>query len=77
LHAAASLEQFSKHPLAGAVTQAARDENLVLMEVAEIRESPGEGMESAALNPQILEQRMEVAFPHRVRIPGRAVARRK
>jgi len=45
LHAAASLEQFSKHPLAGAVTQAARDEKLVLMEVAEMRESPGEGLQ--------------------------------
>ena len=45
LQATASLEQFSKHPLAGAVTQAARDEKLVLMEVAEIRERPGEGLQ--------------------------------
>jgi heavy metal translocating P-type ATPase len=45
LQAAASLEQFSKHPLAGAVTRAARDEKLVLMEVAEIQERPGEGLQ--------------------------------
>ena len=45
LQATASLEQFSNHPLAGAVTQAARDEKLVLMEVAEIRERPGEGLQ--------------------------------
>jgi len=45
LQATASLEQFSKHPLADAVTQAARDEKLDLMEVAEIRERPGEGLQ--------------------------------
>ena len=43
LQTTASLEQFSKHPLAGAVTQAARDEKLVLLDVSEIREIPGEG----------------------------------
>ena len=45
LQTTASLEQFSKHPLAGAVTQAARDERLVLLDVSEIREIPGEGLQ--------------------------------
>ena len=45
LQATASLEQFSKHPLAGAVTQAARDEKMVLLDVSEIREIPGQGLQ--------------------------------
>jgi heavy metal translocating P-type ATPase len=44
LQITASLEQFSKHPLAGAVTQAARDERVVLLEVLEMQERPGEGL---------------------------------
>ena len=44
LRAAASLEQFSKHPLAGAVLRAARDENVTLAEVSEVSENPGEGL---------------------------------
>ena len=44
LQAAASLEQFSKHPLAGAVLRAAHDENIVLAEVSEVCENPGEGL---------------------------------
>lgn len=44
LQAAASLEQFSKHPLAKAVVDAAREEKLALAEVAEVREDPGEGL---------------------------------
>jgi heavy metal translocating P-type ATPase len=44
LQATASLEQFSKHPLAGAVTQAAREEKLALMEVTEMQERAGEGL---------------------------------
>jgi heavy metal translocating P-type ATPase len=45
LQATASLEQFSKHPLAAAVTQAGRDETLPLMDVTGIREIPGEGLQ--------------------------------
>lgn len=44
LHLAASLEQFSKHPLARAVVQAARTENLALADVSEVHENPGEGL---------------------------------
>ena len=38
LQAAASLEQFSKHPLAGAVLQAARDAKLAVLEVSQMQE---------------------------------------
>ena len=44
LQAAASLEQFSKHPLAGAVVHAARDARLTLLEVSQMQEKPGEGL---------------------------------
>jgi len=58
LQTTASLEQFSKHPLAGAVTQAARDEKMVLLDVSEIREIPGQGLQG-------------MVGEHRVRITGR------
>jgi P-type E1-E2 ATPase len=39
------LEQYSKHPLAGAILQAARNEEIVLVDVSEVRENPGEGLQ--------------------------------
>ena len=44
LQAAASLEQFSKHPLAAAVVQAASDANVALLDVSQVQEKPGEGL---------------------------------
>jgi P-type E1-E2 ATPase len=44
LRLAACLEQYSKHPLAGAVLSAARDESLVLEPVEQISEHPGQGL---------------------------------
>ena len=44
LQAAASLEQFSKHPLAGAVVRAAHDAKLALLEVSQMQEKPGDGL---------------------------------
>ena len=41
---AASLEQYSKHPLAGAILKAAQDRGLVLEPVSLISEKPGEGL---------------------------------
>ena len=41
---AASLESYSKHPLAGAVTQAAADRGLRLHQVEELAERPGQGL---------------------------------
>ena len=44
LQAAASLEQFSKHPLASAVVRAAHDAKLALLEVSQMQEKPGDGL---------------------------------
>ena len=41
---AASLEQFSKHPLAATITTAAKREGISLAAVAEVSERPGEGL---------------------------------
>jgi heavy metal translocating P-type ATPase len=40
----ASLERYSKHPLAGAILEAARDRGLTLPNASEIREPPGAGL---------------------------------
>ncbi len=44
LRAAASLEIYSRHPLASAIVQAARDRNLKLEDVSLLSEKPGEGL---------------------------------
>lgn len=44
LQMAASLERYSKHPLAGAVMEAAEEKQLPLLEVAEVSENPGAGL---------------------------------
>jgi len=44
LRLAASLEQYSKHPLANAVLRAAQEQNIVLHNVEDISERPGEGL---------------------------------
>jgi heavy metal translocating P-type ATPase len=44
LRLAASLEQYSKHPLAKAILDAAQKDHLALDPVAEISERPGEGL---------------------------------
>jgi heavy metal translocating P-type ATPase len=41
---AASLEKFSKHPLASAVLKAAADEHVILLHPQQVREEPGHGM---------------------------------
>ncbi len=41
---AASLEQYSKHPLAAAILEAARREHIDLLPVSEISEKPGTGL---------------------------------
>jgi heavy metal translocating P-type ATPase len=51
----ASLERYSKHPLAGAILDAAREAGLPLVDAVEISERPGE-----ALRGTIDEKRVEV-----------------
>jgi heavy metal translocating P-type ATPase len=58
LQLAASLEQFSKHPLAGAIVLEGKQRNLSLLEVEHISEKPGEGLRG-------------VVGLHRVQITGR------
>jgi len=45
LQITASLEQFSKHPLAGAVSQAAHEQQIVPLDVTEMSEPPGAGLQ--------------------------------
>ncbi len=44
LQKVASIERYSKHPLSGAVLQAAETRGLALLEVLEVSEKPGEGL---------------------------------
>jgi heavy metal translocating P-type ATPase len=48
LAAAASLERYSKHPLASAILASARQRGSVLSEVSEVSERPGEGLRGLA-----------------------------
>ena len=50
---AASLEQYSKHPLALAMLKAAEAENLELQPVSEVSERPGHGMRGIVLGKAI------------------------
>ncbi len=49
----ASLERYSKHPLARAVLAAARAEQVVLAEASEVAESPGDGLRGEVLGQQV------------------------
>jgi heavy metal translocating P-type ATPase len=55
LRMAASLEQYSKHPLASAILTSARKANLRLQPVSQINEKPGKG-----LNGIIREKRIQI-----------------
>ena len=45
LQSTASLERYSKHPLAKPILEAAKREHLALIDAKEVRERPGEGLE--------------------------------
>jgi heavy metal translocating P-type ATPase len=40
----ASLERYSKHPLAGAILETAREQGITLLDASEVSEPPGEGL---------------------------------
>ncbi|HEY3838936.1 MAG TPA: heavy metal translocating P-type ATPase [Bryobacteraceae bacterium] len=69
LQMAASLEQYSKHPLAASILETARQEDIVLRQIGQISEKPGEGLsgriDSNAIQitgrKNILERRPEIA----------------
>lgn len=50
----ASLEQYSKHPLASAILRAARERNVTLPAVERISEWPGEGLSGYTLGKKVL-----------------------
>jgi heavy metal translocating P-type ATPase len=54
LQMAASLEQYSKHPLALTISRAAQQERISLSPVAEISEKPGEGLKGVIDGRQVL-----------------------
>jgi heavy metal translocating P-type ATPase len=53
LQATASLERYSKHPLAKPVLEAARQAHLALVDATEVREHPGEGLEGQVEGRQV------------------------
>jgi heavy metal translocating P-type ATPase len=69
LRMVASLERYSKHPLAAAVLQAAQDKGLALLEASAISERPGEGLRGTVdgrvilvtNRPKLLVQHPELA----------------
>lgn len=50
----ASLERYSKHPLARAILAAAKEENMQLPEAAEVGEQPGHGLRGTVSNHQLV-----------------------
>ncbi|MEO6966130.1 MAG: heavy metal translocating P-type ATPase [Acidobacteriaceae bacterium] len=54
LRLAASLEQYSKHPLARAILRSARERNIAFQEVENISERPGEGLRGQVAGRNIL-----------------------
>jgi len=51
---AASLERYSRHPLAGAIVAAANEAGLVLPEAAEVSEAPGRGLRGTVSGHRLL-----------------------
>jgi heavy metal translocating P-type ATPase len=54
LAAAASLEQYSKHPLASAILESARQRGSALSEVSRVSERPGEGLQGTTNGREVL-----------------------
>lgn len=54
LRLAASLELYSKHPLAGAIIRSAREEKIPFESVSQISERPGEGLRGIVGGRQVL-----------------------
>jgi P-type E1-E2 ATPase len=63
LQSVASLERYSKHPLAGAILKAARESGLLLMDAQEVSEPPGHGMRGVIAGREIeITSRKKVAL---------------
>jgi heavy metal translocating P-type ATPase len=66
---AASLESYSKHPLAAAVVQAAADRSLRLLEVEELAEKAGQGLTGRVKRLNGRSVTHQVAITSRQRLP--------
>lgn len=64
---AASLEAYSKHPLASAVLEAASDRGLTLFDVDSLAEEPGRGLVGRVLLPAVVAQ--DVTITSRQKLP--------
>ncbi len=54
LSLSASVEQYSKHPLAGAILRAAEEQNITLQKIENISEKPGEGLRGSVAGKNVL-----------------------
>ena len=72
LQLAASLERYSRHPLARPILRAAEREGLALLDAAEVRERPGEGLEGYIAGRQvcIVGRRQAAAAGHERSLPA-------
>ena len=71
LQSAASVERYSKHPLAGPILEAAARERLALLNASEVRERPGEGLagEVDGRQVRIIGRRQAAAEGHGAQLP--------
>lgn len=74
LQLAASLERYSKHPLAKPILRAAEQEGLALLDAVEVRERPGEGLEGSVdgRHIRITGRRQAAAAGHEHSLPAAA-----
>ncbi len=68
---AASLETYSKHPLAAAVVQAAADRSIRLLQVEELAEKPGQGLTGRVQQLNGGDAAHEVAITSRQKLAAR------
>lgn len=69
IQVAASLERYSKHPLASAILRKAKDEKLALREAQEVSEKPGSGLKGRIGDDFIWvtnRQKLTLSFPDEV-----------
>jgi len=72
LQAAASVERYSKHPLARPILEAAARQHLVLLDASAVRERPGDGLEGDVNGRQvrIIGRRQAEAAGHADALPS-------
>jgi heavy metal translocating P-type ATPase len=69
LAAAASLERYSKHPLATAIVDAAKERGIELFPVSQVSEPPGEGLHGQVNGRQVLITGRKKVSAQKLRLP--------